>query len=533
VFSVFRKWKAETENQSGEKVKSLKSDNGGEYDSREFKSFCVGIRMIKTVAGTTEWRCRKQDGSMRLHSGLPKAFWAEAISTAAYLINRGPSVPLEYRIPEEVWTGREVSYAHLKVFGCVAYVRVQEEARDKLDPRARKCYLIGYGSDQYGYRFWDNQKIIRERDVTFDESMLYKHVVTSDRKGKTPQTSEVELEDIMEDDVAGINLELPEVPQQPQEPSVPVRRSTRVRRPPERLVPTFDHILMTDGGEPEHYSEAVQTKDSEQWELAMRDERNSLMQNKTWRLPEGKKALQNKWVFRIQDDPDGSRRYKARLVVKGFQQLSGIYYTEVFSPVVKMTTVRVVLGIVAAEDLHLEQLDVRTAFLHGELEEDIFMEQPEGFQVIGKENLVCKLEKSLYGLKQAPRQWYKKFDSFMIANGFRRCEADSCCYMKDFGDCYIILLLYVDDMLLAGSSTARIEDLKRQMSKEFDMKDLGEAKQILGMRIIRDRSAGTLMLTQERYIEKVLERFNHSSAKPTETPLGNHFKLTKEQVPKT
>lgn len=191
------------------------------------------------------------------------------------------------------------------------------------------------------------------------------------------------------------------------------------------------------------------------------------------------------------------------------------------------------LSIVAAENLHLEQLDVKTAFLHGDLEEDIYMKQPEGFQVSGKENLVCKLKKSLYGLKQAPRQWYKKFDGFMHKNGFTRCEMDHCCYIKNLDESYIILLLYVDDMLIAGSSINEINLVKQQLAEEFDMKDLGPAKQMLGMRISRNRSEGTLKLSQEKYIQKVLSRFSLHDAKTRSTPLGSHLNLSKDQSPKT
>jgi hypothetical protein len=238
-------------------------------------------------------------------------------------------------------------------------------------------------------------------------------------------------------------------------------------------------------------------------------------------------------VFRIKGEHDGSKHYKARLVVKGFQQKEGIDYTDIFSPVVKMTTIRIVLSIVAAEDLHLEQLHVKTAFLHGELEEEIYMQQPQGFTVQGKESLVCKLRRSLYGLKQAPRQWYKKFDSLMCSTGFTRCNADHCCYVKSFKNSYIILLLYVDDMLIVGASMEEINKLKNQLSKQFAMKDLGAAKQILGMRIIRDRANSTLKISQAEYVKKILSRFSMDGAKSVSTPLGSHFRLTKDQSPKT
>ena len=176
---------------------------------------------------------------------------------------------------------------------------------------------------------------------------------------------------------------------------------------------------------------------------------------------------------------------------------------------VKISSIRVVLGMAATMDLEIEQLDVKTAFLHGDLEEEIYMEQPEGFVVAGKEHQVCRLKKSLYGLKQAPRQWYKKFESFMTELGYHKAQPDHCVFMKRYaeGD-FIILLLYVDDMLIVGNATKRIALLKKALSKSFAMKDLGPAKQILCMKISRDRSKKLLWLSQERYIEKVLERFN-------------------------
>ncbi|RVW27659.1 Retrovirus-related Pol polyprotein from transposon TNT 1-94 [Vitis vinifera] len=279
-------------------------------------------------------------------------------------------------------------------------------------------------------------------------------------------------------------------------PVTKVRRSSKNIRPPQRYSPILNYLLLTYGGEPECYDEALQDENSSKWELAMKDEMDSLIKN----------------------EHDGSKRYKARLVVKGFQQKEGIYYTEIFSPIVNMSTIRLVLGMVAAENLHLEQLDVKSAFLHGDLEEDLYMIKPERFIIQEQDNPVCKLRKSLYGLKQAPRQWYKKFDSLCIELGFKRCEADHCCYIKSFDNSYIILLLYVDDMIIAGFGIEKINNLKKQLSKQFAMKDLGAVKQILGMRVIRDKANGTLKLSQSEYVKKVLSRFNMNEAKPVSTP---------------
>ena len=175
--------------------------------------------------------------------------------------------------------------------------------------------------------------------------------------------------------------------------------------------------------------------------------------------------------------------------------------------------------LVAFLDLELEQLDVKTTFLHGDLDDDIYMEQPEGFVHHQKGILVCMLNKSLYGLNQSPRQWYKKFDSFMVSQGYTRSEYDHCLYFKKLNDIFIILVLYVDDMLIVSKSMDEINRLKAHMARTFDMKDLGVAKQILGIEIHRERKNGKLSFSQEKYVEKILERFEMNKAKPVNVPL--------------
>ena len=180
-------------------------------------------------------------------------------------------------------------------------------------------------------------------------------------------------------------------------------------------------------------------------------------------------------------------------------------------------------------DLELKQLDVKTAFLHGDLKEEIYIDQLEGFKVKGKEHMICKLKKSMYSLKQASRQWYKKFDSFMVGHGYTRTNADHCVYVRKFPNGkFVILLLYVDDMLIVGQDAGVIGNLKKDLFKSFDLKDLGLARQILGMQILHDRKAKKLWLSQEKYIKRVLERFNMKHARLVSTPLGAHFKLRKK-----
>ncbi|BBN67512.1 transposable element gene, partial [Prunus dulcis] len=265
----------------------------------------------------------------------------------------------------------------------------------------------------------------------------------------------------------------------------------------------------------------------------------NLYKNPVWELvpkPKDRKLVGCKWVFRKKEGlhEQDAMRFKTRLVAKRYSQKEGVDYNEIFSPVVKHTSIRLLLAMATQHDMEIEQMDVKTAFLHGDLKETIFMAQPEGFVEYGNENLVCQLRKSLYGLKQSPRQWYKRFDYFMLKINFRRCLYDCCVYYHVFQDGMIILLLlYVDDMLIACQDKSRIQDLKKMLSKEFDMKDLGAAQKILGMEIQRDRTTGRIWISQAKYIQKVLEKFNMQEAKVVSTPLAAHFNLSGQQCPKS
>ncbi|GJX03559.1 retrotransposon protein, putative, ty1-copia subclass [Tanacetum coccineum] len=289
-----------------------------------------------------------------------------------------------------------------------------------------------------------------------------------------------------------------------------------------------------DTHEPLTYQEAVACEDSSKWKAAMEEEMDSLRKNKTWELvdhPAGQKLVSCKWLFKIKEGIEGVQkpRYKARLVARGFTQRACIDYNEVFSLVVRHTSIRVILALTACKDYELEQLDVKTAFLHGNLEEVIYMRQPPGYE---QGNKVCLLKKSLYGLKQSPRQWYKRFDEYMLSNGFKHSSYDSCVYYRSYapGE-YIYLLLYVDDMLIACKSKAEIGSTKSLLKKEFDMKELGEAKKILGMEIVRDQSRKILRVSQSGYVSKILNNFRIDNGKSVKMPLGGHFKLSLKDCP--
>ena len=212
-------------------------------------------------------------------------------------------------------------------------------------------------------------------------------------------------------------------------------------------------------------------------------------------LPPGSKPLGYKWIFKKKIKAGGSiDKYKARLVIKGYKQKEGLDYFDTYSPVTRMSSIRMLIAIAAIHNLEIHQMDVKTAFLNGDLDEEIYMEQSEGFIVPGQEKKVCRLVKSLYGLKQAPMQWHEKFDSVMMTNGFKINECDKCVYVKNTEHGFVIICLYVDDILIMCSNNEVIKTTKEMFNNKFEMKDLGVADVILVIKI--SKTSDGLMLSQ-------------------------------------
>lgn len=261
----------------------------------------------------------------------------------------------------------------------------------------------------------------------------------------------------------------------------------------------------------------------------MDDEMQSLKENNTFtltNLPEGKKAVGGRWVYAIKKNIDGSEKYKARYVAKGYSQKMGVDYEETFSPTANLTSIRVLMQKAAQENLILHQMDVKTAYLNAPIDCEIYMEQPEGFEVKSSNNekLVCKLERSLYGLKQSGRNWNKVLHEYLTQIHFVQNQADPCVYTRETENEKVLIVIFVDDLILAASDENALRDVKNMLASRFKMKDLGRLKHFLGIDF--NQIDNCVKMSQAKYVEKILERFDMQDCKPRSTPCEQKLAYT-------
>lgn len=622
--------------QFGKSVKRVRSDNGGEFTSNDMlKFYSEQGMMLETTCphtpqqnGVVERKHRhliETARALRFEANLPKRFWGECVLTAAYLINRLPSIVIENRTPYETIFGQKPDYHFTKIFGCLAYYRSTETKGDKFEPRGRPGVFLGYPPGIKGYKIYDieNKKIIVSRDVRFYENNFPFKGMNMDLKETTAmehplfveeenpretdlkQTTEVQ-ENVTEVEVAQMPtnecpsqedqiMESPHSEQaepnttqnssnsptssiiedvSPQDPieeqslqhNEPVREKRNKTQPKHfgdyfvQLPPSVDHAqsppnqdsstvhplanfvsyknfseshkvflaAIDSNDEPKYFHQAIK---DDRWKEAMKKEIRALEENDTWvleELPEGKRAIDSKWVYKVKHKPNGEvDKFKARLVAKGFTQMEGVDYHDTFAPVAKLVTVRTLLAVAVKRNWAIHQLDVNNAFLHGDLDEEVYMKIPQGFVKEG-ETRVCRLKKSLYGLKQASRNWYQKFTNSILDLGFKQSKADHSLFIQQRGKGFIAALIYVDDVIIVGNDTKEIQRTKDRLNELFSIKDLGNLKYFLGIEVAR--TAEGLVLNQRKYILDILNDCGLQGCRPSFFPIEQNTKLGKSET---
>ena len=540
ALTAFKMLNAEVESQ-GFKIKMLKSDNGGEYVSAAFAAYCVEEKILQrftsphtpssnSISERFNRVLGEKSRSMLYGANLPLSLWAECMKTATYVANRLISPTHRSKTPYELLYGIKPDVSNLRAFGCTAYFFNFDVDRKKLDNKAMKGALVGYDLQSSSYLIYCSEKhtVRRTGHVVFNEHKLY---YTHRPKESATVPDQLDEHQMLREQAKIVGAA---AAAHPETSESSIRKSDRVRQPIDRLAFLADECVYSveelvenvdydfddycdPDDAPTKFDNIKNRADSRLWFDSVIEENSSLDHHSVFEvvseLPRGKNIIKARYIFKRKVDG----RYKARLVAKGYSQIKGIDYNEVFAPVVGKINLRMLLSLAAAEDWNIYQMDVKTAFLHGALDEDIYMEATAGMPY--PKGTILKLKKSLYGLKQAPRQWNKSLDAFILSQGFKRCHIDRSVYIRGSGSTATIIAVYVDDILIFGHDHELITKFKTDLNAKFQIEDLGQVKNILGMEVERDREHRTLKLSQCKYIAKLIAKFRMDKAKDDLRPV--------------
>jgi hypothetical protein len=458
-----------------------------------------------------------------------------------------------------MFTENKPEVSHLKIFGCLVFIHIPKEKRNKVDPSGKKGIFVGYCEASKAFRIYilGHHHIEITKDVTFDEDAILK-------KSKLCQ-----LEEVYEEELIIPSTTMREVPRaaepvrevvtSPDEDLLEYHDIVEVQEPPQmttlhKIKPDWAREIIQDGEkysvpqgttrqvkrrkpfssymalmcdlleeEPTFFEEAIHRKE---WAYAMTEEYQSIMKNEGWEIVpslKNKYAVSSRWLFKIKHVVDGSiEKYKERFVARGFSQKEGIDYEETFAHVARSTSIRTIIALAAKMKWKMHQMDVMTPFLNGVIEEDVYIEKPQGFEVEYRKSHVCKLKKALYELKQAPRAWYGHIDNFLTSLGFTKSKEDSNLYFKIMNDEPVILLLYVDHLFLTREENL-ITECKKRLASEFEMKYLSLMHYFLGLEVWQ--SPERIFLNQGKYTVEILKRFDMLECKPMNTPMEAKMKM--------
>jgi hypothetical protein len=553
------------------------------------------VALIERANQTIEMTTR----ALLMHANVRSSFWWDAMRTAVHLINRLPTRPNMNATRYEAYFGRKPAISRLRMFGALCYVKEYDVNRTLWDPEASLCRFMGYGDDfnpsqptsYYVYKV-SQRRFLFTNNVVFNEELLAvqlsdsaarmhdegdwmastQSVPTLGGTSREEEEEEVGLRRITRSSVVSeVDVAVtaastdssiaPRIPQSLEvsevDVAVPAASTDSGIAPPDPLFPslTTEEIDVanalaarvldsTERATPNTYSQAMASVDAVHWKEAIASEIDSLVKNSTLTvIPRGDskvRALGIKWVFKIKLNKDGGvARYKARCTALGNLQREGIDYDETYAPVVRQSSLRLLLAVAVQNDMPVHQMDVDTAFLYGEFEQgdpEVYLTLPQDYPVpaelahIPRKDLICRVNKGLYGLKQAPRLWNKKIDSTLQSHGFRRFKSDPCIYVRRSGLDTLYVGLYVDDLVLAGSTVKYIDVFKLQLGKVYNMKDLGPIGHLLGMDASQDLTLRTLTLSQGTYIRSILRRFSLEKGKLRAVPMIPGLQLAKGQI---
>ena len=614
AFNEFEKLIKLLENKLNTKLVGIRSDRGGEFQ-KDFVTYCEerGISHEFSAPrtpqqnGVVERKNRSLQETARTllqESKLPRSFWAEAVNTACYVLNRVLIRPILDKTPYELLKKKRPNISYFRIFGSKCFVLKTIGNDGKFDAKSYEAIFLGYSMNSKTYRVYNLSKHIVEEsiDVTFQEPNNDLPRDEEDDAGEAGQqqaetekaTPKQQAETETDSGKQQAEIETASGNQQA-EPSTPVDdaivkmakmtldgprgnrakdkmpiydgedlappskirktshediakhslpKATRTvkNHPPEQVIGDISDGLKTRKGtanfcayaaflaqeEPKNVKEALE---DENWITAMQEELNQFERCDVWELvkpPKDASIIGTKWIFKNKVDEFGTvTRNKARLVAQGYNQQEGIDFDQTYAPVARLESIRMLLAYACYKKIKLHQMDVKSAFLNGFLEEEVYVKQPPGFEHEQHPDYVYKLKKALYGLKQAPRAWYKRLSKFLIKNGFIRGKIDPTLFTKQNGNDILIVQIYVDDIIFGSTNDSMCEWFSKCMSSEFDMSMMGELNYFLGLQIKQSKDG--IYVHQSKYVKNLLTRFGFDNVKPKSTPMNQNSKLTSDE----
>jgi hypothetical protein len=555
AYSAFSEFKLKAENNKHNyKIRVYATDNGREFINKRFKDLITtsGIRhqlsppythepngFIERINRTIINKTR----SLLYNSNLPLYMWGEAVLAATYLYNRTPHTSINYKTPFELKYNTKPDISNIRVWGSIAYYKNKGNNIKKLDPRANKGLLIGYGQNQY--RIWDIElkRPIWSRDVKIlENNFINSNKNTNNTSHNTSNINSIEVE--LNTTSNNTNNQINQIDQIDLISYNNNNTSNNIiNTTPSTITIDNDNnddnnsldelalvLLNNINNEPKTYKQALESLNKQEWLNAMNTEITELEAQNTWtiiNLPPNKIPLRGKWVYKLKTDNKGNiKKYKARWVIKGFNQILGIDYIDTFSTTCRPETYRLVFIIAITNNWKLNQYDVKNAFVHALIDVEIYTELPTGYYT-NTPNKVCKLNKALYGLKQSPRLWYKHLYNILNKLGFTIFPHDEAVFIHI--EYKIIIICHVDDFITTGPNDNLIALIIKEVNKEIKLQYLGELNQFLGMDFIINNNK-ELYINQDKYTQDIINKYNKQDLTPISTPINLGVQLIKSST---
>ena len=550
TFDTFRTFTKKVQNELELKIKTIRSDHGGEFENHDFTNLCDELGITHQFSaprtpqqnGVAERKNRTlldMSRTMLAEHNLPGYFWAEAVSTACYVANRALIRGTLNKTPYELVKKRTPNISYFRIFGCRCYILVNGKSNiGKFDSRSDEGIFLGYSERSKAYRVFNRRTLVVEESVhvKFIERQPHRgdHTIITSESIEPPAVIAPETEK----DSYSSDGEIQNQAEEATEPLTlpPPWRFTK-NHPPANILGNIDegiqtrsrlredlNVAFTSQIEPRKVDDAFLEVE---WVNAMHEELEQFERNGVWNLvprPEHQTVIGTKWIFKNKLNEEGKIiRNKARLVAQGYVQEEGIDYEETYAPVARLDAIRLLFSFACANEFRLFQMDVKSAFLNGIIKEEVYVEQPPGFGDDKHPDWVFKLNKALYGLKQAPRAWYEKLSSFLINHGYDRGNVDTTLFIKRMNNEMIVVQIYVDDIIFGSNDQALCDEFAELMQKEFEMSLMGELTYFLGLQIKQTPTG--LFVSQEKYTRELLVKYNFKDLKGKATPMANGVKL--------